>query len=317
VRRTTVRVTADCNNRCIFCAQAGAALDVEEDATSGDVTLVGGEPTLAADLRARIEGAAGRRVGLQTNAAQLDLGTLVAAGLTDLQLSIHGATADVHDYHTGVEGSFDRIEAVLPAPVPVLVTTVVTRSNFRVLADLPAFLAGRKVAQWVLAMPHVAGRAATGFDRVVGRLGMVMPYVLHAAERGETLGLDVGVAGAPLCALGPRSSLAVASRSRAFDPVCDGCPARPHCCGVDPAYLARFTAEELRPLHGPSAPARSMPRFVGAGPLHRIEVAGQDAPAHARKRLPVLGRPQAATTEVRGQPSRDARDLFPDLYDDD
>ena len=314
--RTTVRITADCNNRCIFCAQAGASLDVDDGDTGDEVTFVGGEPTLAPDLASRMRSAGGR-VGLQTNAARLDLPALVDAGLTDLQLSIHGATAAVHDYHTGVDGSFARIEAVLPAPIPVLVTTVVTRSNFRVLGELPAYLADRKVAQWVLALPRVAGRAATGFDRVVGRLGMVMPYLLHAAERGASLGLDVGVAGAPLCALGPRHGLAIASAVRGFDPICDACPGRAHCCGIDPAYLARFTAEELRPLAAPLPAPATWPTFAGVGPLAAAEPPQHDAPADARKRLPVLGRPAAATAEVRGSSTREARDLFPDLYDDE
>ena len=37
------------------------------------------------------------------------------------------------------------------------------------------------VAAWLLEWPRVAGRAAAGFDRVVPRLGMAMPFALHAS----------------------------------------------------------------------------------------------------------------------------------------
>src|SRR5215472_15658774 len=128
--RETVRLLLACNNRCVFCAQEGladAAASAEEQlaaarSRSDEVTFVGGEPTLDPRLAERVAAARAlgfRRVGLQTNGRKLADRTFTAGlargGLTDVHLSIHGAEAAVHDYHTGVPGSFDECLAGLAA----------------------------------------------------------------------------------------------------------------------------------------------------------------------------------------------------------
>jgi hypothetical protein len=334
VSRAVVRLGHRCNNACVFCGQAGvdeAALDFE-DALRGEerreVTFVGGEPLLDPRLDDAIAIARElgfEAIGVQTNGRGLDLRRLAALGVTDVHLSVHPATAAAHDYHTQVEGSFAAIEEALDdrAGIPVVVTSVVTRSSFRELAALPRWLVDRGVAAWTIAIPHVAGRAATGFDRVVPRLGLALPYVLHAASRAAALGLPTAISGAPLCVLGPHAALAMRDDSpRAYAEVCDACPARSRCVGVDTTYLARFTAEELRAIAAPSDAAAMAPAlarmFVGAGTLTPTPVADHDAPADVRRRLPLLGRPRAATAEIRGRPDpRDARELFPELFEDD
>jgi hypothetical protein len=319
----------------VFCGQAGVsseeALDFEaalRGVKAREVTFVGGEPLLDPRLEDAIASAKAlglEAIGVQTNGRGLDLRRLAALGVTDVHLSVHAATAAAHDYHTQVEGSFAAIEDALRdvTGVTIVVTSVVTRSSFRELAALPRWLVDHGVAAWTIAVPHVAGRAATGFDRVVPRLGLAMPYVLHAASRAMALGLPTAIAGAPLCVLGPHAALALADDlPRAYADACDACSARSRCVGVDATYLARFTAEELRTIEVPRDAAAMPPAlarmFVGAGTLISTPVRTHDAPADVRRRLPLLGRPRAATAEVRGRPDpRDARELFPDLFDDD
>jgi hypothetical protein len=278
--RSTRRITLACDNRCVFCAQRGitgqqlneqrlteqrlteqrltepaSALD---HLSPDEVTFVGGEPLLdpalpAAVAAARAAGA--RRVGVQTNArhlaAQADM--LAAAGLTDVHVSLHGATAAVHDYHTGVDGSFaalvDGVAAARARGLLVVATTVLTRSNFRALAPLPRFCVQRSIAAWQVAVPRVAGAAADGFDRVVPRLALALPYALHAVDAALALGLPAFVAGAPRCLLGPFAARALDEGTRAYAPVCDGCDARTRCPGVDARYLERFSGDELQALH--------------------------------------------------------------------
>ena len=319
----------------MFCGQVGVASEEELEyaaalrgAAVREVTFVGGEPLLDPRLEDAIAEARSlgfEAIGVQTNGRGLDLERLAALGVTDVHLSVHAATAAAHDYHTQVEGSFAAIEEALRerAGVTVVVTSVVTRSSFRELAALPRWLVDRGVAAWTIAMPHVAGRAATSFDRVLPRLGLAMPYVLHAASRAMAFGLPTAIAGAPLCVLGPHATLAMRDDvPRAYAEVCDACSARSRCVGVDAAYLARFTAEELRAIEAPrddvAMPAALARMFVGAGTLVSTPVTPHDAPADVRRHLPLLGRPRAATAEVRGRTeSRDARELFPDLFDDD
>lgn len=278
--RAAVRLGFDCDNECVFCAQAGLTGRVDavreqlaklrED--HDEVTFIGGEPTLDSRLATLIAEARTlgyTAVGLQTNARQLAshdgveaelFAALVEAGLSDLQLSIHAPTADAHDYHTGRAGSFaactELIARAQRADITVVVATVVTRSNFRELAKLPPVLKRRGVAAWLLEVARPHGRAADNFARVVPRVGMAMPWALHALEQARRNALSAWIRGAPLCALGPFavSSLSTPGQHPSrplpadWPPPCRACPSRPHCPGIDSAYVEVFGHGELRPV---------------------------------------------------------------------
>jgi hypothetical protein len=320
MRRATLRLTTECDNRCVFCAQrgtAGAALDVIE---ADEVTLVGGEPLLVEKLPEII--AAARKkysaVGIQTNGRRLAERIGELDGLSDVHLSLHGATAAVHDYHTGVDGSFVEslagLAAVRARGIEVVVTTVLTRSNFRSLAEMPALLASRGVAAWHIAVPSIAGEAARGFDRIAPRLGMALPFALHALAGAAQRRIPTFVSGAPLCLLGTFASRALDLGGGAFGAACDGCAARARCRGVDPAYLARFSGDELSPRDMPAeAPHPLMRLFVGAGELVPVDIAKA-----APKSLPVL-RAQPARAEVSAAAPKKTgealREILPGLFE--
>lgn len=347
-RRATLLLALACDNRCLFCAQEGLPPHaLGEDALGGRLpalraagfdalTFVGGEPALVPWLPRAVAAACAAgfaRVGLQTNgratSAPGALDRLSEAGLTDLHLSIHGAVARVHDYQTGVPGSFASALATLAAArrlgLPAAVTTVVTRSSFRVLGDLPRLLRSRGAAAWQLAFPADAGRAAESFDRVLPRLALAVPFVLHALEAALRLGLPAFVSGAPLCLLGPFASRALAAPAASFGPACEACAARPRCPGVPARYLARFDGDELRPrgAEGPRAAGREddlASLFVGTG--EAAPPPGGDvppSPARAREALKSLGRVRPAPGEApRSAPRRDGESLkalFPNLYE--
>jgi hypothetical protein len=343
----TLRLGLACDNRCIFCAQRGLAEDdaaapadvparlAVARASADEITFVGGEPTLHAalpDAVAAARAAGFRAIGVQTNGRRLaDVAfaeRLVAAGLTDAHFSIHGATAAAHDYHTGVDGSWRAalagLAAVRALGATAVVTTVLTRSNFRELSALPALLTARGAAAWQIAVPQAGGEAAAGFDRVIPRLGMAIPFALHALDAAGRRGLPAFISGAPLCALGPFAARALPpepDRPRAFAAACDGCPARPGCAGVDPAYLARWNGDELSSRDPAAAPfASALARlFVGVGEVAPAPVtAAASAPAAGPRRLPVLGKAQPAHAEVAaGTPRRSGealREILPDLF---
>src|SRR5581483_10521137 len=227
MKRATLRLGLACNNHCIFCAQRGlderagdrdarwldeklAALRADAD----ELSFVGGEPTIEdalADAIARARALGFRKIGVQTNARRLAqpgyAESLARAGLGDVHVSIHGAEAAVHDYHTGVDGSFAQlvagVAAARAAGLEVAASTVLTRSNYRVLGALPWLLKSRDVTAWLVVVPRVAGAAGPAFDRVVPRLGLALPFALHALDGARRLGLAAFIQGAPLCALGP------------------------------------------------------------------------------------------------------------------
>jgi hypothetical protein len=341
--RATLALTRACNNACLFCAQDGLAPLSDADAagalerlagTATELTFVGGEPTLHPELlslvrRARALGFL--RVGLQTNGRRLKdsawTRALVEAGLTDVHVTVLGAEAAVHDYHTGVDGSLAEllagVAAVRAHALPVVATTVLTRSNYRVLSALPSLLASRGVAAWQVTTTQTAGRAVAGFDRLAPRLALALPYALHAVASAHRLGLRAGVSGVPLCLLGPVAAHAGPGAPRTFAPPCEACPARASCPGVDATYLARFGADELVALSAPPpspATADALTRcFTGPGELAwpaRVDV--PEPPAAARARLGDLGKGTPAVAEVAGPPKKSGealRGIFPSLFE--
>lgn len=345
VSRATVQLVLACDNACVFCGQSGLAGEPLDRASvraaldgartqSDELTFVGGEPTLHPELPALVADARARgfvRVGLQTHGRRLSpsaLSVLVEAGLTDLHLSVHGATAAAHDYHTGVPGSFASSLAALAAAraakLSVAVTTVLTRSNARGLSDVAHLLATRSASAWCIAVPRVRGRAAELFDRVVPRLGVAMPFALHAVRVAESLRLPVFLRGAPSCVLGPFVRHALADAPRAYGDACDGCAARAGCPGVEPEYLARFAGDELSAREGAElAPVDALARmFVGVGELAPARAgAVPEPPARARVALPMAGKVRPAVAEVPRTAERKTgaalRELFKDLYTDE
>lgn len=317
--RATLRLTLDCDNACRFCAQAGAADSQPEDLQSlrehaDAITFVGGEPTRAPDLVERIAAAHSlgfTAIGLQTNGRALAedprrLADLVAAGLTDLHLSIHGPNAACHDYHSDRPGSFaaamTTLDRAARAGLTCVVATVITRSNFRELRAMPAMLKRRGVGAWLLEVVRPAGRANQEFTRIIPRFGMALPYALHALEQARRQALSAWIRGAPLCALGPFVSVALADEPRSYAQPCEACPSRSSCPGVDAEYLEVFGARELKPRPAPeptdydAGRLARMAMFVGVGErvvgepvLHSKPPPTPESPPVVSGKLPILG----------------------------
>lgn len=346
--RGVVALTYSCTNACVFCAQAGVEAAGLRDSEVSEalrlarsegthVTFVGGEPGTVAALEQHVAEARAlgfAHIGVQTNGSGLDdprrLRALAAAGLSHLHLSVHGERA-VHDYHTGVPGSFDRVGRVAAAAraagMELVVNTVLTRSSFRTLDALVPHLGALRIAAWCVSVPVVAGRAESGFDRVVPRLGLALPFALRALALARARGIAVYLAGAPLCLLGPFGADALEVEPRAYIAACDACPARAACPGVDAAYLERFDGDELAPRATLAQPASRglawswADAFPGVGRVAppRRALAAEPSPARARRALPMLGRGQPARAEVaRGAEKRSGvalRSLFPTLFE--
>jgi hypothetical protein len=110
----------------------------------------------------------------------------------------------MHEYHTGVPGSFAQTTAGLlrasEAGLGVGVTTVVTRSNFRHMEELTrlAHRCGASAIQYLPAVP--LGSAAEAWERVVPERDLMLPYLASAVRAALALGLDVlapGLASGP------------------------------------------------------------------------------------------------------------------------
>lgn len=210
---------------------------------------------------------------------------------------LHAADRAAHEFHAG-EG-FDAVMAAVTATRGVAVSTLLTRSNARVLAALPGWLHAHGVGAWRIVVPRVVGEVPHGarslriagvgaLDGLLPRLSVALPYALHALAAARRLGLQVAIAGAPDCLLGPFAGVSLGGDG-SFAAVCEGCPARPRCAGVDAGYLRRFAGDELsprglRPREGAPAPAHL---FAGTGTLEQVET-DMSQGTGVRVRLPVL-----------------------------
>ncbi len=209
-----VRLGTLCNNACVFCAQAPerarggespsdqvVRASIAEAAASGDVVaFVGGEPTLHAALAtwvqlARTHGASS--VVLQTNARRLAYAAyardLHAAGLAAADVSLHGSTEAMHDYHTGTAGSFAQtvrgMKHARAAGLVVLATCVVTRSNYRNLPDIVRIAHAAGASAIRFRSPAVLGPVTQIPLRIVPRTPLVEPYLRQARTAADRLGM--------------------------------------------------------------------------------------------------------------------------------
>ena len=129
----SIELTVKCNLRCAHCynldrsvsaeterlsaelrpAEVKALIDELAEAGSLFLSLTGGEPLLNPDICDYIRHACERRfvVKVKTNGTLLTperVSALKEAGALGVDVSIYGASAEVHDSFTTVEGSFER-----------------------------------------------------------------------------------------------------------------------------------------------------------------------------------------------------------------
>jgi MoaA/NifB/PqqE/SkfB family radical SAM enzyme len=213
-------LTLRCNNACAFCPQQQARLGPEspffersaiearllEAVSSGQpLAFVGGEPTLHPELfdllrLARQHGA--RELVIQTNGRRLAYTPytrgLREAGATGVDVSLHGSTAAIHDFHTRTGGSFAQTLTGLGVArgvgLRVGVTSVVTRSNFRHLAELVRLVGARGAQALNLALAEEPPGASLP-PSLRPSPDLVKPYLAEALRVGQRLGVALRVEG--------------------------------------------------------------------------------------------------------------------------
>lgn len=221
--RIDLKVGFACNNRCRFCVQGdkrerfgrrnerelGKILEESREHYDG-VVFTGGEPTLHPALVRLISEARRlryRSIQIQSNGrmfAYRDLCMrLVEAGANEFSPALHGHCAELHDFLTTVDGSFDQtvagIRNLKDLGQFVVTNSVITRSNFRNLTELAELLVGLGVDQYQLAFVHPVGTALANFSSIVPRFEMIEPYVKAALDVGISSGRTVMTEAIPHC----------------------------------------------------------------------------------------------------------------------
>lgn len=170
-QRVKIVTGLKCNIQCVFCyyrdnlnAPNRSFEDIKKDVDYAfskgirEVDFSGGEPTLHPKLAELIQYCKDKgieTVCIITNGIRLSkMGfaeSLKKAGLDEILFSVHGATADIHDDITKVNGSHEKISRALENAVSqgitVRVNTVVNKINVETLPDIARFVMKYKPLQ--------------------------------------------------------------------------------------------------------------------------------------------------------------------------
>lgn len=290
-----VELTPDyrCNNRCIGCFSVdddGASMSTREafarlarGRTTGAtwLWLGGGEPTIRKDLFPIVREA--RRLGydrirLQTNGMMLSYEAFaeraVAEGVTEVSLSIKGATAATHDAYTRTPGTFDLMvrgaENARSRGITLEGDVLVYASNAGELPVIVKTFHALGVERFRLWLLSSAGSSDPAVRAEVPRIAEVMPHIVAAMDLGlsddpefivslhtpactipEThrrAHFDAAAYGLLVVNPGGHSFMLETSpmEGGTYLPGCAACAYRDRCAGLRRDYLEAYTGAEFR-----------------------------------------------------------------------
>ncbi len=279
-----IRVNFHCNQACAFCfvsthlpPATDAAIEAairEAGAQGARIVLSGGEPTLNARLLDWIRLAAAvsaEPVCLQTNAVRLDNPELchavVAAGVQQAFVSLHGATAAVCDAVTDTPGTFVRTAAGLDnlyaETIEIVLNFVLCETN---LHEFPYFI--RLVAaRWPRALANYSFVAPSTDlvpkeKRLIPKYSDMLPALGEGLRLAESLDVRVvgfeSMCGLPLCLIPEpfdRSQLQLTAIPEGMgegefvkSDECRKCAYNARCYGLRQGYADLHGTAELRAI---------------------------------------------------------------------
>jgi MoaA/NifB/PqqE/SkfB family radical SAM enzyme len=168
------------------------------------VVFSGGEITLRRELPEWIEAAkaaGAKTVIVQTNGRMLSYKKLarrlVRAGVDIFAVALHGHRAELHDWLTRVDGSFEQalvgMRNVQSCGGVVYVNTVITRSNFRHLPDMAKLLPSWGASGIRFMWPRIEGDAVAQAPALIPHPEMVAAYLEQAGGIARALNRHVSI----------------------------------------------------------------------------------------------------------------------------
>jgi MoaA/NifB/PqqE/SkfB family radical SAM enzyme len=226
----SIHLTDQCNNSCRFCVvdshqgctekvNLGVVFKFLENNSKKGYELVnihGGEPTIVPEIVQildKIRGLGYPGVSIQTNGRLLkDIAfaeTLASKGVNLFVISLHGKDAEVHDYCTAVEGSFDEavqgIKNLKALGIKVRTNTVVCKRNQDTIRDIVSLSMDLGTDHINISSIHPVGKAYKNFKEVTPRVTDTMPDVIKAVDAVVSRNAVITLEGFPPCILGDYS----------------------------------------------------------------------------------------------------------------
>lgn len=285
-----------CNCRCRVCsgsqpatARGMAADEVQAWLGHGrsrgatGVWFGGGEPSLRPELAGGLQqavslGYSRRRV--QTNGLRFAYPAftqrLVAAGLTEVSVSVKGGRAATHEAMTRLPGSFALLQQgvrnLASAGVRVEADVLLTRPVLSELEDAVARFSDLGVEAFHLWLVSAHGHPEPdAVKALIPSFSLLAPAIARAARRADALGVGLDSLHTPPCSLDARDRpryqpsskwrlLVALPGGEAFRaqespmeggrylPGCARCAARPGCLGLREDYLEVHGSEGIDPI---------------------------------------------------------------------
>lgn len=225
ILKTVIFLGYECNNRCSFCVSAHkrslagqrtrrVAARLERAAAEGSryVEFIGGETTIRDDIVVLVRLA--RALGFSTIAMASNgrmyaydqfARRIVAAGLTDLILSIHGPDAATHDGLTGAPGSFAQLRRGLENMRALGFSrigsnTTIVRPNLVRLEETGRLILelGIRNSEFIFVDPNQGGAYAR-FEELVPTISEAAPIMRRLLDLGRARSPHWCVRYVPLC----------------------------------------------------------------------------------------------------------------------
>lgn len=277
-------ITDELLRRELSFEQAAASLYAAAKGGAKRLNLHGGEVTLRDDLPKilRLAVKVGfKELTLITNGVKLGdaryAKSLVAAGVTNVRLSLHAADAKTHDAIVKVPGALERAlrgaEHLRKLKIPLGLNFVLIRENLPKLPELAKrFVASGLFDELIVYFPHEQGMMALNAADIGVTYDQARRPLLDAAkavELGRLLIANVPPCAAPELAdllldwekePGEAASAMVSPEGSRTDldemkdaqrgevAACRSCVLRERCRGVEPAYVKRRGDDEFRAL---------------------------------------------------------------------
>jgi len=221
-KRVDIKTGFICNNNCRFCVQAHKkhlgnrpTEAVKKDLRNArkrcnEVVFTGGEVTIRDDVLELVGYA--KELGydtvqIQTNGRMLSYfkfcKDIINAGANEFGPALHGHTAEIHDFLTRNQGSFNQtVQAIknLKRLDQLIVTnTVVVKPNYKYLPELAELLVKLGVHQFQFAFVHPMGNALKYYSSMVPSMKSVAPYIHKGLQTGIDAGVRVMAEAMPYC----------------------------------------------------------------------------------------------------------------------